>query len=142
MILSHCYNVQLQNITVHRSEQWYRSAILVINVLGISSFINITSHGLAIEYNKVNVDNMYYKLLLENYQIPFSTKLKDRYYDSVIIIHFHQRSYKIELEVYNVRFTTWNTTSSLLKLHNLQTYLGIVFTLINVLSRSLILHLN
>ena len=56
---------------------------------------------------------MYNKLLLENYQIPSSTK--DRYYNSVITIRFHQRSYKIDLEVYNIRFTTWNTTSSLFK---------------------------
>ena len=122
MILSHCYNVQLQNIIVHRSEQWYRSAIVVINILGISSFINITSHGLAIEYNELNVDNMYNKLLLENYQIPSSTK--DRYYDSVIIIRFHQGSYKIDLEVYNIRFTTWNTTSSLFKVTQLSNIFG------------------
>ena len=56
MILSHCYNVQLQNITVYRSDQYYRSALLVINLLGISSFINITSNGLKIEYNEVNGD--------------------------------------------------------------------------------------
>ena len=112
MVLSYCYNVHLQNITVYRLKEWYRSAILVLNILGISSFINITSHGLAIEYNEVYVDNGYNKLLLENYQIPST---KDRYYNSVITIHFHQGSYKIDLEVYNIRFTTWNTISSLFK---------------------------
>ena len=106
MVLSHCYNVQLQDIAVYRSKQWHGSTILVITVLGISSFINITSNGLIIEYNEVYVDNVYNKLLLENYQIPCSTK--DRYYNSVITIHFYQRSYKIELEVHNTRFTTVN----------------------------------
>ena len=123
MVLSHCYNVQLQDIAVYRSKQWHsRSTILVVNVLGISSFINITSNGLIIEYNEVYVDNMYNKLLLENYQIPFSTK--DRYYDSVIMIRFYQGSYKIELEVHNTRFTTVNTTSSLFKVAQLANKFG------------------
>ena len=77
MVLSHCYNVQLQDIVIYRSKQWHGSTILVVTVLGISSFINITSNGLIIEYNEVYVDNVYNKLLLENYQIPCYTK--DRY---------------------------------------------------------------
>ena len=121
MILSHCYNVQLQDITVYRFKQWYRSTILAINVLGISSFINITSHGLTIEYNthKAVVDNVYNKLLLENYQIPSS-----RYYSSVITVRFHQRSYKIDLEVYNTRFTALNINSSLFKVTQLANKFG------------------
>ena len=95
MILSHCYNVQLHNITV------YKSTILAVNVLGISSFINVTSHELKVEYNEVKVYNVYNKLLLENYQIP--SFAKDRY--NIFTIHFHQESYKIEFEVYNTKFT-------------------------------------
>ena len=111
MVLSHCYNVQLHNITVYKSKQWYGSTILAVNVLGISPFINVTSHGLKVEYNEVKVDNVYNKLLLENYQIPSSTK--DRYYNSIFTIHFYQGSYTIEFEVHNTRFTALNTASTL-----------------------------
>ena len=121
MILSHCYNVHLEDISVCRFKRWYRSAILAINVLGISSFINITSHGLTIEYNtyKANVDNVYNKLLLENYQI-----LSSIYYGSVVTVNFNQRSYKIDLEVHNTRFTALNTTSSLFKVTQLANEFG------------------
>ena len=98
MMLSHCYNIQLHNITV------YKSTILAVNVLGISSFINVTSHGLNVEYIEVKVDNVYKKFLLENYQIPSSTK--DRYLDNQFTIRLHQESYKIEFEaVHNTKFT-------------------------------------
>ena len=117
MVLSHCYNVQLHDITVYKSKQWYGSTILAVNVLGISSFVNVTSHGLMIEHNEVEVDNVYNKLLLENYQIPSSTK--DRHLDSVFIIRFHQRSYKIEIEVHNTRFTALNNVSRLFKVTQL-----------------------
>ena len=90
MIISHCYNVQLQNITVYRSDQ-KRSALLVINILGISSFINITSNGLKIEYNEVNVVDNHSKLLLRNYQIPLYTK--NIYNDAVVVIYLLQESY-------------------------------------------------
>ena len=103
MVLSYCYNVQLQDITVYKSKQWYGSTILAVNVLEILSFINVTSHGLKVEYNEVKVDSDYNKLLLENYQIPSSTI--HRCYDSVITIHFFQGSYKIKFEVRNTRFT-------------------------------------
>ena len=111
MVLSYCYNVQLQDITVYKSKQWYGSTILAVNVLGISSFINVTSHGLTIEYNEVKVDSVYNKLLLENYQIPSFTK--DRYYNNIFTIRFYQGSYTVEFEVYNTRFTALNTASRL-----------------------------
>ena len=113
MVLSHCYNVQLQDITVYKSKQWYGSTILAVNVLGISSFINVTSHGLKVEYNEVKVDNVYSKLLLKNYQIPSSPN--DRFSNSVFTIHFFQGSYKIEFEVHNTRFTALNIASRLFK---------------------------
>ena len=53
MVLLHCYNVQLCNITVYKSKQWYGSTILAVNVLGISSFINVSSHGLIVELVKL-----------------------------------------------------------------------------------------
>ena len=60
---------------------------------------------------------IYNKLLLENYQIPSFTK--DRYYNSIVTIHFYQGSYKVEFEVYNTRFTALNTASSLFKITHL-----------------------
>ena len=112
MTFSHCYNVQLQNITVWRSDHLYRTTIVAINVLGHSSFINVTSHGLAIEYNEENVDNIYNKLLIENYQIPSTPNI---YLGIPIIIYLYQKTYKIELEVYNTRFVALNTANILLK---------------------------
>ena len=115
MVLSYCYNVQLQDITVYKSKQWYGSTILAVNVLGISSFINVTSHGLKVEYNEVKVDSVYNKLLLKNYQIPSSPK--DMYFNStsLITIRFHQRSYKFEFEVRNTTFTLLNTISRMFR---------------------------
>ena len=112
MILSHCYNVQLHNITVYRSDQ-HRSTLLVINILGISSFINITSNGLKIEYNEVDADDNHNKLLLRNYQIPSYTK--NIYNDAVVVIYLLQKTYNVDLEVHNATFTTLNTTSRLFK---------------------------
>ena len=110
MILSHCYNVQLQNITVYRTDQ-HRSALLVINILGISSFINITSNGLKIEYNEVNVDDKHNKLLLRNHQFPSYAK----YSGAVVVIYLLQKSYKVELKVYNATIAGLNTSSKLFK---------------------------
>ena len=112
MIFSHCYNVQLQNIIVWRSDHLYRTTIVAINVLGHSSFINVTSHGLAIKYNEENVDNIYNKLLIENYQILSTPNI---YLGIPIIIYLYQKTYKIELEVYNTRFVALNTANILLK---------------------------
>ena len=113
MILSFCYNVQLLNVTVYRSDQLYRSAILAINILGISSFINITSHKLKIKCNEVDVDYKYNKLLIENYQIPSSPKYIN--FDIGIMIYLYQESYKFEVEIYNTKFATINTISTLLE---------------------------
>ena len=110
MIFSHCYNVQLQNIIVWRSDHLHKTTIVAINILGYSSFINVTSHGLAIEYNEENVDNIYNKLLIENYQILSTPNI---YLGVPIIIHLYQETYKIELEVYNTRFVALNTTNKL-----------------------------
>ena len=114
MILSHCYNVQLQNITVHRSEssdQLYRSAVLAINILGISSFINLISSELKIEYHEVDGDYKYNKLLIGNYQILSFPK--DINFDIGIMIYLYQESYKVEIEVCNTKFATINNTSGL-----------------------------
>ena len=115
IVFSHCFNVQLQDFTVYKSKQWYGSTILAVNVLGISSFINVTSHGLMIEYNEVKVDNAYNKLLLENYRILSSTKIRH----SAFTIHFYQGSYKIEFEVYNTKFTALNIVTRLFKVTQL-----------------------
>ena len=48
MILSHCYNVQLQNITMYGSDHLYNGNLLVINILGTSSFINMITNKLTI----------------------------------------------------------------------------------------------
>ena len=118
MILSHCYNIQLQNITI-LLDQLHKSAIIAINILGISSFINVTGYALLIVYNEANVDDMYNynKLLIENYQIPSNTDIN---FDSLITIHFRQNSYRSEVEVYNAKFATMNTTTNTL-FHVVQT---------------------
>ena len=97
-IISHCYDVELQNITAYGS---YGYTILAINILGISSFINIKSYGLTMQYNEENVDYKYNKLLIENYQMLFGI--------NAIIIQLHQKSYKVELEFYNVKFIPLHT---------------------------------
>ena len=103
MILSHCYNVQLQDITVHRSDQLYRSTILAINMLGISSFINIISFGINIMYDEVDVDYEYNKLLIENYRISSSPKYLN--FDIGITIYLYQKSYKVEIQIYNTKLS-------------------------------------
>ena len=107
MTLSHCYNGHLQNITIYSSD--YRSTILAVNVLGISSFINVKSNGLRIQYNEMNLDNSCSKLLLEIYQISFISS-----YNAIILIQLYQDSYKVELEIYNTKFTSLqNSTQTL-----------------------------
>ena len=90
-----------------RSDYKYTN-ILAINVLGISSFINVkcANNGLVILYNEINVDNNYSKLLIENYQISFVAN-----YYAFIKIKLYQYSYKVELEMYNVKFTSLNNTT-------------------------------
>ena len=113
MILFCCYNVQLQNITVRRSDgdQLYRPAILAINLLGISSFINITSYGINVMYDEMDVDYKYNKILIENYQILSSPKYLN--IDIGITIYLYQESYKVEIEIYNTKFATINSISGL-----------------------------
>ena len=98
VILSHCNNVHLQNIKIC-IPQSYRPSILAINVLGTSSFINVTSNRLTIEYSEVNIGDKCIKLLMENYHIPSNIL------NNAIIIHLYQHSYKVELEFYNTEFT-------------------------------------
>ena len=88
----------------------HRSTIIAINILGHSSFINVTSNGLGIEYNEENVDNIYNKLLIENYQILSTPNI---YLSIPIIIHLYQETYKIELEMYNTKFAALNSTNTL-----------------------------
>ena len=54
-------------------------------MLGISSFINLTSNGLKIEYDEVSVKDKNIIILIKNYQVAASTK--DVYFDSVINIY-------------------------------------------------------
>ena len=111
MILSQCYNVQLKNITVLLG-QLSRSTILAQNILGISSFINVKSIGLKINYSGVNAANEYNKLLIKNYIPLQSLKNLNR---QIIIIYLYQKSYKIELEVCNAKFSGLNTNGGLFK---------------------------
>ena len=113
MILSHCNNVQLQNITVLLGKL-HRSNILAINMLGISSFINVICCGLKIKYDEVNnsTDDIHNKLSIDNFQTPLSPT--ERYYNHIMIMtYFYQSSYKVELEVVNTKFVPLNTTIKL-----------------------------
>ena len=96
MTLSQCYNIQLQDITVYGSD---KSAVLAVNILGNSSFVNLTSYGMIIEYNEIYVLNNYNKLLVENYQGLFTT------HDTLITIHLYQYSYQVSIEICNADFT-------------------------------------
>ena len=111
MILFQCYNVQLQNITVLLG-RLSRSTILAHNILGISSFINVKGIGLNINYSGVNAVNEYNKLLIKNY-IPLQSHKK--LYYQVIIIYLHQKSYKVEIEVFNTKFSALNNINRLFK---------------------------
>ena len=117
MILSHCHNVQLQNIEVYKSQlaptrQLNRFGILAIDVLGVSSFINLTTCALIILYSELNYNDTYNKLLIENYQIPSHTR--PRFYHAIITIYLCQKLYKVEVEVYNTKFTgAQNSTARL-----------------------------
>ena len=117
MVLSHCYNIYLQNIAVYKSTQWYKCNMLIMNVLGISSFINVSSHGIMIEYNdKINFENIHNKILLENYHILPS--IKSKYFGSPITINLDQTTYKVELEFCNVKFASLNATVNIAQSEN------------------------
>ena len=111
MILSHCYNVQLKNVTVYRPDQLGRPNILAINTLGTSSIINLTSSGLIIQYNEVSANHKYNncKLLIENYLISSHAK----FVYAIVTIQLYQRSYKVDLEVKNAKFAALNTSNKL-----------------------------
>ena len=113
MILSQCYNVQLQNITVLLGLQ-SRSTILALNILGISSFINVKSIGLKINYSGVNAADKYNKLLIKNY-IPL-------HYSQSIIIYLYQKSYKVEIKVCNTKFSALKTYPRMFKVIQLSTF--------------------
>ena len=107
VILSQCYNVKVLHTAVFGLSQLHTHTILVVNVLGNSSFINLTSNGLVIEYNEVNTDDIQHKILIENYSVP---SIRAAYFDSVIIVHFYQHSYKVKLEINNTKFTALSIT--------------------------------
>ena len=65
VILSQCYNVKVLHTAVFELSQLHTHTILAVNVLGNSSFINLTSNGLVIEYNEVNTDDIQHKILIE-----------------------------------------------------------------------------
>ena len=102
VIFSQCYHVKVSCTIVFGLTQMYTHTILAVNILGNSSFINLTSNGLVLEYNEVYANDIQHKILIENYHVP---SIKAAYFDSVIIVHFYQHSYKVELEIYNTKFT-------------------------------------
>jgi len=65
-----------------------------------------------IEYNEVNTNGNQHKFLIQNYHVP---SVKAVYFDSVIIVNFHQHSYKVEFEVHNTKFTFFLHTARLFK---------------------------
>ena len=107
MILSNCHNVQLQNIALYKSnsapsDQLNRCAVLAINVLGNSSFINLTSSALIILYSETNVHDKHNKLFIENYLVSPHTTV----FIAIITINLGQKSYKVELTFYNTKFNS------------------------------------
>ena len=112
--LSHCYNIELQNIKTYTSDLLYGSTIIVTNTLGISSLMNLTCDALQIYYNEVNfVEKYNVKLLIRNYQIPSPSK--HIFLDSVILIHLNQKLYTVEIEVNNAKFSGFKSTKKLVK---------------------------
>ena len=118
MILSNCHNVQLQNIALYKSnsaplDQLNRCAILAINVLGNSSFINLTSSALTILYSEMNVHDKHNKLFIENYLVSPQTTV----FLAIITINLDQKSYKVELTVYNTKVaSTFQGTPTLFRI--------------------------
>ena len=111
LILSNCYNVHLQSITVYRSDQLYNSTILALNIFGVSSFGYVTSYALKIQYDETKVDYKNNKLTIENFQIPsFPDYINS---DIGIRIYLYQQTYKIEIEMCNIKFAATNKTGSL-----------------------------
>ena len=103
IILSHCLNVQLKNITIFGKNQFYIYPLIAINVLGNSSFEYLTCNGFAVEYNEENVNGTNHKLLIQNYNVLDSNAVYFPH-QSIIMVHMYQYSYKIELELCNTKF--------------------------------------
>ena len=102
IILTHCLNVQLRNITIFGKNQFYTHLLVAINVLGDSSFQYLTCNGFQVEYKEANVSGTNHTLLIENYsELDKAVYLP---HQSVIMVHMHQHSYKIELEICNTKF--------------------------------------
>ena len=71
ILLKDCYNVQLNRVTIIGGLGIERFAyiLLAVNTLGNSSFVDLTCNRLVLLYYKVNVNDKYHNLLIENYSI-------------------------------------------------------------------------
>ena len=88
IILSHCLNVQLKNITIFGNNQFYTHPLIAINVLGNSSFEYLTCNGFAVEYNEANVNSTNHKLLIQNYNVLDSNAVY--FPHSIIMVHMYR----------------------------------------------------
>ena len=67
MQLKDCYNVQLNRVTITGESSHYLQAV---NVLGNSSFLNLTCNRLVLLYNEVKVTGKHlHNLLIKNFKI-------------------------------------------------------------------------
>ena len=102
VILIHCLNVQLKNITIASKNQFYTHLFVAINVLGNSSFQYLTCNGFQVEYKEANVSGTYHTLLIEKYSVLDNAVYPP--YQSVIMVQLHQHSYRIDIEICNTKF--------------------------------------
>ena len=103
IILTHCLNVQLKNITIFGKNIYYIYPLVAINILGNSSFEHLTCNGFAVEYNEANAHGKDHKLLIENYNV-LDYNAVYLPHQNIIMVHMYQYSYKIELKVCNTKF--------------------------------------
>jgi len=105
LLFEECYNVKLIHIKVFGGLTYSRCGLVAINILGSSVFTDLTSNGMIVWYDEVNVQDKHHKLLVEDYHIVLDEEVYD---DTIINIQMHQHSYRVEFEVYNSNFSFIN----------------------------------
>ena len=105
VLIKQCTNVQLRHVVIEKSHNSY--GIVGINILGNSKFSYITNNAITIAYKDTTMD-------MDSY---ISSLIIDHYYgvnvgrsvQHKIIFEFHQRSYRVKLQLRNSTFQWINT---------------------------------
>ena len=93
LLIKQCTNVQLRQVVIEESNNSY--GIVGINIMGDSSFLNITNNVFGIVYNNTNdIKSQHNKLLIDHYHIISNFTLNN-------IIGFMQQSYQANITLIN-----------------------------------------